>query len=156
VEHIGYAKVLGFFREGGGSYRFDEQTGALSDVVIEVETESVFTSHDRRDQHLRSADFLDTRRFPTMTFTTTSARRTGEQTFEVEGSLEMLGVSGPLTLSASWNKSAEYPIGDRQYVMGVSARGTLQRSDFGMTYGVENGWVGDTVEIIIEFEACRR
>ena len=156
VEHIGYARVLGFFREGGGSYQFDEQTGTLSDVVIEVETDSVFTNHDRRDGHLRSADFLDTRRFATMTFTAMSARRTGEKTFEVEGSLELLGVFQPLTLSASWNKSADYPIGDRQYVMGVSARGRLQRSAYGMTYAVENGWVGDTVEIIIEFEARRR
>lgn len=156
VEHVGYARVLGFFREGGGSYRFDEQTGALSDVVIEVETDSVFTNHDRRDGHLRSADFLDTRRFPTMTFTATSARRTGEKTFEVEGNLELLGISRPLTLSASWNKSADYPFGDRQYVMGVSARGSLERSAYGMTYGVENAWVGDTVEIIVEFEARRR
>ncbi len=156
VEHLGYAKVLGLFREASGSYRFDEQTGVVSDVLIVVDTDSVFTDHERRDQHLRSRDFLHTRRFPAMTFTAATARRTGERTFEVEGSLKLLGVTRPLVLSASWNKSAAYPIGAGQYVMGVSARGSLQRSDYGMNYGVANGWVGDTVEIVLEFEARRR
>jgi polyisoprenoid-binding protein YceI len=61
-----------------------------------------------------------------------------------------------LTLSATWNKSETYPIGGAAYVMGVSARGSLRRSAFGMNYAVENGWVGDDVEIIVEFEARRR
>jgi polyisoprenoid-binding protein YceI len=156
VEHLGYAKVLGLFREVSGSYRFDEQTGELSDVSVVVNTDSIFTNHERRDGHLRSKDFLNTRRFPDMTFTAMTAQRTGEKTFEIEGSLELLGVTRPLILSASWNKSAEYPIDKKQYVMGVSARGSLQRSEHGMNYGVENGWVGDRVEIIIEFEARRR
>lgn len=156
VKHLGYAKVLGLFREASGSYRFDEQTGELSDVLIVVHTDSVFTDQERRDAHLRSGDFLNTNRFPTMTFSATTAQRTGEKTFEVEGSLELLGVTRPLILSVSWNKSAEYPIDDEQYVMGVSARGSLQRSSYGMNYGVENGWVGDTAEIMIEFEARRR
>ena len=67
----------------------------------------------------------------------------------------MLGVERPLTLVATWNKSGVYPFGDKNYVMGVSARGSFKRSDFGMNYSVENGWVGDTVEIMIEFEAIR-
>ena len=156
VEHLGYAKVLGLFREMRGSYIFDEQTGELSDVLIVVETNSVFTDHERRDAHLRSGDFLNSRRFPRMTFAATHAQRTGEKTFVVQGSLELLGITRPLVLRASWNKSGEYPIDNDQYVMGVSVRGSLQRSDFGMNYAVENGWVGDTVEILIEFEARRR
>jgi polyisoprenoid-binding protein YceI len=51
------------------------------------------------------------------------------------------------------NKSAPYPIGNRAEVMGVSARGTLKRTEFGMTYGVADKLVGDDVEIVIEFEA---
>ena len=49
----------------------------------------------------------------------------------------------------------EYPFGDKHYAMGISAKGSLNRSDFGMTYGVADGLVGDRVEIIIEFEAVR-
>lgn len=155
VEHLGYAKVLGMFRAVRGSYSFDEETGTLSDVRIEVDTRSVFTSHAKRDQHLMSADFLNANEFPRMVFTAGSARKTGERSFEIAGQLELLGRSQPLTLTATWNKSATSPL-DKTYVMGVSARGSFKRSSYGMKYGVDNGWVGDDVPLIIEFEAKRQ
>ena len=68
---------------------------------------------------------------------------------------ELLGSRRPLTLEATLNKTAPYPIGTRAEVMGVSLRGTLERSEFGMTYGVADGLVGDAVEILIELEAWR-
>lgn len=156
VDHLGYAKVLGRFREVTGAYRFDDETGELSDVLVTVDTATVFTDHERRDEHLRSKDFLDAPKFPTMTFTGTKVERAGENIYRVTGNLKLLGVTLPLTLTASWNKSARHPIELWKYVMGVSARGSLKRSEFGMTYAVANGWVGDTVEILIEFEARRR
>jgi len=155
VEHLGYAKVLGMFRAVRGSYSFDEETGALSDVRIEVDTRSVFTSHAKRDQHLMSADFLNANEFPRMVFTAASARKTGDRSFEIPGQLELLGRSQPLTLTATWNKSGISPL-DKTYVMGVSARGSFKRSSYGMNYGVGNGWVGDEVPLIIEFEAKRQ
>jgi polyisoprenoid-binding protein YceI len=159
VDHIGYAKVLGMFRSVRGSYRFDEAAAALSDVRIEVETASVFSNLRRRDDHLKGPDFLNSSEFPRMVFTASSAQRTGERTFDIRGELELLGRKQPLTLQATWNKSAESPIGPvgrRPYVMGVSARGSFQRSAFGMNYAVANGWVGDEVPLIIEFEAIRQ
>jgi polyisoprenoid-binding protein YceI len=128
----------------------------LSEVSVTVETDSVFTDHRRRDRHLTGRDFLQSGRYEVMTFTADSGRRTGEDMFEVVGSLELLGVTRPLTLTATLNQSGEHPIEDGEYVMGVSARGSLDRSDYGMDYAVDNGWVGDTVEILIEFEARRQ
>jgi polyisoprenoid-binding protein YceI len=155
VDHLGYAKVLGMFRAVRGSYSFDEDTGALSDVRIEVDTKSVFSNHAKRDQHLMSADFLNANEFPRMVFTAGSARKTGDRSFEIAGQLELLGRSQPLTLTATWNKSATSPL-DKTYVMGVSARGSFKRSSYGMNYGVGNGWVGDDVPLMIEFEAKRQ
>jgi polyisoprenoid-binding protein YceI len=155
VEHIGYAKTLGQFLRVNGGYTFDADSGALSDVRVVVETDSVDTHHEARDRHLRSGDFLATGEHPTMTFAAASAARTGERTFTVTGELTLLGQTRPLTLHATLNKSAPYPIGDRAEVMGVSARGTLSRSEFGMTYGVADELVGDEVEIVIEIEARR-
>lgn len=155
VDHIGYAKVLGLFRAARGSYRFDEATGTLADVRIEIDTQSVFSSNSKRDRHLKSADFLNASEFPRMTFTAASARRTGDRTFEIAGQLELLGKSQPLTLQATWNKSAASPIAST-YVMGVSARGAFKRSAYGMNYAVGNGWVGDEVALIVEFEAIRQ
>lgn len=159
VDHIGYAKVLGMFRSARGSYRFDEASGTLSAVRIEVETASVFSNQRQRDEHLKGADFLNSGEFPRMVFTADTARRTGERTFEITGQLELLGKTQPLTLQATWNKSAESPLGGllrKPYVMGVSARGSFKRSAFGMNYAVANGWVGDEVALIVEFEAVRQ
>ncbi|MGE0429791.1 MAG: YceI family protein [Hydrogenophaga sp.] len=159
VDHIGYAKVLGMFRSARGSYRFDEASATLSDVRIEVETASVFSNQPKRDDHLKGPDFLNSGEFPRMVFTASGAKRTAERTFEIAGQLELLGKKLPLTLQATWNKSAESPLGGfggKPYVMGVSARGSFKRSTYGMNYAVSNGWVGDEVPLIIEFEAIRQ
>jgi polyisoprenoid-binding protein YceI len=155
VDHLGYAKVLGMFRAARGSYSFDEATATLANVRIEVDTQSVFSNYAKRDQHLKSADFLNAAEFPRMVFTAPAARRTGDRSFEIAGQLELVGRSRPLMLTATWNKSGPSPI-DRSYVMGVSARGSFKRSSYGMNYGVDNGWVGDEVPLIIEFEAKRK
>jgi polyisoprenoid-binding protein YceI len=159
VEHIGYAKTLGQFRKASGGFTFDERSGALSDLRVVVETASVDTAHDARDGHLRSKDFLDVARFPTMTFTAKSARRQGERGYRIEGELELLGRRRPLVLEATLNKLERYPIGPplmKPFVAGASARGRFRRSDFGMTYGVADGLVGDEVELILELEARRQ
>jgi polyisoprenoid-binding protein YceI len=70
--------------------------------------------------------------------------------------LTLIGLTRPLTLTATWNKSGDYPIGRNAYAIGVSARGVLAREDFGMDYALDNGWVGNEVEILIEFEALRQ
>jgi polyisoprenoid-binding protein YceI len=159
VDHIGYAKVLGSFRAARGSYRFDEASGTLSEVRIEVDTASVFTNQRKRDDHLKGPDFLNSGEFPRMVFTASGAKRLAERRFEIAGQLELLGKSQPLTLTATWNKSAESPlggIGRKPYVMGVSARGSFRRGAYGMNYALDNGWVGDTVDLIVEFEAVRQ
>lgn len=161
VEHVGYQKILGMFRAGKGSYSFDEATAQLADVRIEVDTASVFTNHKKRDDHLKGPDFLNSAEFPRMVFTASGAKKTGERSFEIAGQLELLGKTQPLVLQATWNKSAESPVGGgilggKPYVMGVSARGSFKRSAYGMNYAVANGWVGDEVALIIEFEAIRK
>ena len=157
VDHIGYGKVLGMFRNAGGGFTFDEKTAALSDVRIVIEAASVDTNHRKRDSHLKSADFLNASEFPKLEFKNATAKRTGERTFVLEGQLEMLGKTQPVTLDVTWNKSGEYELpGVKAYVMGVSARGSFKRSAFGMSYGLANGWVGDAVDLILEFEARRK
>lgn len=156
VEHIGFARVLGSFTDVEGSFTFDETAGTLRDVQVSVNTASVVSHHDERDEHLRSDDFLDADSYPVMTFAANDARRISDREFEIAGELSLIGVTRPLTLTATWNKSGDYPIGRNAYAIGVSARGVLERADFGMDYAVDNGWVGNEVEIIIEFEAQRQ
>lgn len=155
VDHVGFAKTFGQFDKVTGSFCFDEQSRALSDVRITMEAASVNTHHSARDRHLRSKDFLNADKFPQITFAGTASNPTGERKGTVTGDLTLLGRTMPLTLDVVWNKSGAYPFGEKHYAIGISARGSLKRSAYGMTYGVAEKLVGDDVEILIEFEGKR-
>ncbi|QJE74429.1 polyisoprenoid-binding protein [Aerophototrophica crusticola] len=152
VSHVGFAKVLGSFREVEGGFTFDAAAPAVSDIRITIATDSVDTGHKARDGHLRKQDFLWADKYPTMTFVGTKAEQTGKNTGRITGDLTLRGVTRPVTLDVTLNKVGTYPFGDRHEAVGISARGTLKRSEFGMTYGVADGLVGDEVELIIELE----
>jgi len=156
VHHLGLADTLGMFREVSGSFTYDHEAKKLSDVKIVIQTDSVFTNHEERDEHLRGPDFLNVKEYPTMTFTAEEAERTGEDTGKLHGELTLLGETEPLTLDVTYEGGRKYPFGDGHYAIGISARGTVKRSDHGMTYAVEDDLVGDEVDLIIEFEAIRQ
>ena len=73
-----------------------------------------------------------------MARTCSSAEKTGERTGKVTGNLTLLGQTHPLTLDVTWNKSDAYPFGHGKHTIGISARGTVKRSLYGMTYAVAN------------------
>lgn len=160
IQHLTFADVLGMFTEVEGSFRFDEAAPAVEGVAIVVRAGSIFTNHRGRDRHLRSADFLDARRHPTIVFTGREAVPTGPRTGTITGDLTLLGVTREVTFDLVLNDAGRYPFDptggdDPPYVVGVSARATLNRSDFGMTYALEPPLVGDEVRLSIEFEAIR-
>jgi polyisoprenoid-binding protein YceI len=156
VHHLGLADTVGMFREASGTFTYDAQAQTISDVEITVQTDSVFTNHERRDGHLRGTDFLNVEEFPTMTFTADEAEVTGENTGKIHGELTLLGQTKPLTLDVTYEGGRTYPFGDGHYAIGISARGTVERSEYGMTYAVQNDIVGDEIHLIIEFEGIRQ
>ena len=159
THHIGFADTLGQFLKAEGRFIYDEETQSLSDLEVTIDAASVFTNHEARDKHLRSKDFLDVAQHPIITFRMTEAIAKDTANGEVRGDLTILGVTQPVSLDVTLNKAGDYPFpigGAIPYVLGISARTTIERSAFGMTYAVENGWVGDEVEIILELEAVRQ
>ena len=155
VEHAGYAKTLGLFKQIEGKYTYDQSLNLVKDLVMTINTDSVFTNHDKRDAHLRSPDFLDVEKFPTMTFMV-DEYDLSKTPGKLKGKFTLLGVTKDVVLDFNINKVAEYPfrVGlSKPIVMGVSARASLNRSDYGMSYGVDKNLVGDEIELIIEFEA---
>lgn len=156
IEHVGYEKLLGMFLEGKGQFVYDEQTQALSSGRVEIASESLFTNHEERDEHVESEDFLAVDEYPTIVFEATEFTAEDDRHGTLTGDLTMLGETHPVTLDVTLNKAAEYPFGHEKYTLGLSARTTLSRSDWGMTYGVDNGMVGDEVTLILEFEAIRQ
>lgn len=155
VSHIGYNRVIGLFLDGSGSFTFDEETRALSDLTVTIDATSVFTDHDARDKHIRGADFLDAENHGDIQFVMTGAEPTGERTGIVNGELSLRGMTQPVELDVTWNKSGPYPWGSN-YVLGASVRAVVKRSDFGSVYALENDLVGDEVAITIELEAIRQ
>lgn len=155
ASHIGYGATWGMFLEAGGSFMFDEETKELSDLEVTVDTTSVFTNDERRDGHLRSADFLNAEEHPLARFVMTEANQKSETTGTITGDLTLRGVTKPVTLDVTLNKIGPYPFGNN-YVLGVTAETTINRSDFGSTYALENGLVGDEIPLVIELEAIRQ
>lgn len=153
VEHVGYSKVLGRFTEIEGHFMYDPAAQELGAVEVTVGTGSVQSDNDARDGHVRGGDFLDVSAHPMMTFTADGGAATSDTTGTVTGTLSLLGQTRPMTLNVTLNKVADYPFGHRRETVGLSARGTVMRSEWGMDYGVANGLVGDAVDIIIEVEA---
>ena len=157
VEHVGYAKTLGMFRDIDGSYIHDVKNKKINDINIVINTDSVFTNDEKRDEHLKSPDFLHVDKYPEMVFKATDIKINNDETI-INGNLTLLGITRPLVLTGKINKIGEYPFGGiiKPYVMGISAKGTIKRSDHAMMYAIKDNLVGDEIELIIEFEARRQ
>ncbi|MEM6762830.1 MAG: YceI family protein [Pseudomonadota bacterium] len=155
ADHIGYGATWGMFLRGSGSFMFDEDAMTVSDLKVEVDTSSVFSNDNRRDGHLRSGDFLDVDNFPVATFVMTGNEQITDDSGTITGDLTLLGQTHPVVLDVTLNKIGPYPWGDN-YVVGVTAKTVINRSEWGMTYAVADGLVGDEVPLIIEVEAIRQ
>ena len=142
-----------------GSFVYDEKTRTLTSGRVVVAAESVFSNHKARDRHVRDSDFLDAGRYPEIVFEATGfeavMENDGRLDGRLSGKLTLLGQTHPVTLEVSLNKAATYPFGHRKHTLGISARTTLQRSQWGMTYGVDRGMVGDEVLLSFELEGTR-
>ncbi|MDT8410089.1 MAG: YceI family protein [Wenzhouxiangellaceae bacterium] len=156
IEHVGYADVIGLFTEASGQFVYDEQSRELQSGHVEVRADSVFTAHDKRDRHVRDSDFLDTERHEIIRFEAIEFRPDDDSGGTLTGDLTLLGQTHPVELDVTINKAAEYPFGHGKYTLGVSARTTIERSRWGMSYAVDNGLVGDEVDLKLEFEALRK
>lgn len=149
VNHLGYSNTIGRFNDFAGTFDFDPDNVENSKIDFVIDATSVDTNHEPRDNHLRSPDFLNVEEFPEITFTSTSVEKTGDNTGKVTGDMTMLGTTKPVTLDVTLNQMAPNP---RSGVMiaGFSARGQVNRADFGMTFG--QGGIGDVLDLYIEVE----
>ncbi len=157
VRHLMVSKVHGAFTRWEGALSFDEQNPAASKASVTIHTASVDTKEEKRDAHLRSADFFEVEKFPTMTFASTGVKKVDGNTFTLAGDLTLHGVTKPVELLVEFLGRAKDPWGGER--AGFSAKTSLNRKDFGLGWNValEAGGVlvGEKVEISIEAEAIR-
>jgi polyisoprenoid-binding protein YceI len=157
VRHMVFAKVHGRFTRWTGSIEIDEQNLAASKVSVDIETASIDTSEEKRDGHLRTADFLDVEQFPKITFQSTKVEAHGESDLRVTGDLTLHGVTKPVTLAVERLGKGKDPWGNERSVF--SGTVSIDRKDFGLKWNqaLETGGVlvGDRVDISLEIEGVK-
>lgn len=153
VRHAGVARVRGTFNEFSGSITVAENF-ADSRAQVEIQSASVDTGQEARDDHLRSADFWHAEQYPTWSFTTTSVEGSGEE-FSLNGDLTINGVTKPVSLDVEVEGVGLGPDGKQR--VGFSAKTEISRKDFGLTWNVamEGGGllVSDKVRINLDIAA---
>ena len=156
ARHFVVSKVRGHFKEFSGTIVTGDNP-LESSVTATINASSIDTNNDQRDGHIRSADFLDVEKFPEITFTSTGVRADGDD-FQLDGDLSLHGVTRPVTLDLELSGFGPDASGGTR--VGLSARGSILRSDFGMSFHpvMESGGavVSDKLEVRIEIEAVLR
>lgn len=158
ARHMMISKVNGRFEEFDGSINFDENNPSASSVNVTINAASINTRVDQRDDHLRSADFLDTANYPTLTFVSQRVDVTGDNSGKLIGDLTIRGVTKEVVLDVTYAGQAKSPWGTTS--AGFSASTKINRKDWGLEWNaaLETGGVlvGDTINIDIELELVKQ
>ena len=132
--------------------KIDDKTPANSVVEIYAKTKNIDTFNSERDNHLRSPDFFDAKKFDIISFKSKSFTKVSKDMYEVTGDLALHGVTRPLTVKVQRIGSGKDPWGG--FRIGFETTFTIRRSDFGMNFMMEG--VGDEVRIILSIEGIRQ
>jgi polyisoprenoid-binding protein YceI len=158
IKHMSISTVHGSFRGVSGVIKYDPADVAKSGVEATIEVSSVDTGVAPRDNHLKSPDFFDTAKFPTMTFKSTSVKKEGDH-YDVTGDLTLHGVTKSVVLKMDDPGKQETGMDGKSVHRGFSATTTINRKDFGLTWNgtLKSGdaVLGDEVKIELDVEATQ-
>lgn len=156
VRHLMVSKVHGRFTSWTANLELDDEDLTKSRLDVTIDAASVDTKEDKRDAHLKSADFLDVEKFPSITFKSSHIEKDGDG-YKVTGDITIRGVTKQVELEVEGGGQVKDPWGGTR--TGFSAKAKLNRKDFGLTWNLalEAGGfvVGDKLEISIEVEAIK-
>lgn len=155
VRHMGVSTVTGRFNRFAATFAYDPADPGSSWVTATIDAATIDTDNDRRDRHLRSADFFAADSYPTLTFQSTSVEAADEGRLRVTGDLSIRGVTRPVVLDVVLEGATTGEGG--QPITGWTAETTINRKDYGLLWNrltEAGGWVvGDDVRIVLEVEA---
>ena len=156
VAHMLLSKTTGHFTDYEGFIDMDPEAGTVKAIEAKIRTASVNTNHEKRDAHLRNADFFDVGTHPTMTYRMKRYTKTADG-YQAVGDLTLRGVTKEITLAGNFNGVAKDPSGNIR--AGFNAEGKLNRKDFGMVWSkaLDGGGfvVGDEVFIKLDVETIK-
>jgi polyisoprenoid-binding protein YceI len=150
AHHLGAGMFYGRFNDVTGTILIDEGMPVF-DVTIDIN--SVDTNSEKLDGHLKSPDFFNVVEFPAMTFKSSSAKKIGDEKYEVVGDITIHGVTKPLTVLMAKTGQVSNRRGE---LIGFETEFNITRSEFGMSYGVDNGVLSDEITVIVALEAGRK
>lgn len=157
VRHFTVSNVRGKFNTFEGTVRFNPEDLSDSGVEVTIDAASIDTDHEQRDEHLRSADFLDAENHPTLTFKSTKVEK-GDDGYVLTGDLTMRGVTKEVSFPFEMVGPIKDPLGMMR--MGVEGGLTVDRRDWGLEWSraMETGglFVGHEVKIELSAEAARK
>ena len=158
VQHLNISIVKGRFSEVRGIITLDSQNPEQSSIKAQVPTESLYTGVAKRDAHLRSADFFDASKYPTITFESTRVKLIDQTRCWLYGNLSLHGVTQQIAFQAAYTGTNRDPLTDA-WRIGMSAKTKIDRRVFGMNFGpkiVEGiAVVGNEAFIEIYIEAIK-
>lgn len=147
VKHLGISEVSGFFKDF--DVVIESQKADFSDAVVKltVRATSLDTRVTMRDDHLRSADFFDVAKYPTITFTSTEIKATDDKNeYDLYGNLTILGVTKKVKMEMEYNGTITNPQSKKE-TAGFKFEGKIKRSDFGVGPKFPPPMISDEVEI---------
>lgn len=152
ARHAMVTKVRGNFSDVAGSLTLDVADPSKSSAEVTIQVTSVDTRNAQRDEHLRTNDFFDAAHYPTITFTSTDVKATGDDTFDVTGDLTIRGVTKPVTVAWTYTGAATDPFGNER--VGFEGTTTVNRTDFGLKWNAPQAAGGVLVseKIVLELE----
>ena len=158
--HLGLSRQAGRVMDYDGTLDFDPTAPEKAAIDVTMKITSLWTGIDALDKALKTADYFDAEKYPTMTFKSTAVKATGEKTGEVTGDLTIMGISQPVTLQVTWNFTGEHPLSalnpayKDKFVSGFSAKTQILRS----TWGIKRGTplTSDEIEITISTELTKK
>lgn len=153
ISHFGASVNRGRFDKKEGSVQFD-RAGKSGKVDITIDATSINTGTAAFDKHLQSADFFDTAKHPTIRFVSDKFSFNGDKVAEVTGNLTLLGKTQPVTLKANQFNCYQSPMLKRE-VCGGDFETTIDRTAFGMNYGIAWGFPKD-VRLVVQVEAVKQ
>ncbi len=157
VRHLVVTKVHGQFKDFNGEIEFNGKNVETGSIDVTIQMTSIDTENQKRDDHLKSADFFDVEKFPVMSFKSGKIVRGEGDNFKIIGDLTIRDITKEVTLDAVFNGTIKDPWGGTR--AGFSATGKINRQDFGVKWNqaLETGGflVGDEVTINIETELIK-
>ena len=152
VRHMVVSKVRGRFARFSGTVALDESDLTRSSVEATIDAASIDTGTAQRDDHLRSADFLDVERFPEIRFLSTRIEKVSGDRYRLTGELTIHGVTRSVALEAEYGGRGKDPWGNER--VGFTAKGAIDRKDFGLVWNqaLETGGVLVSARVDLELE----